>query len=133
MRDEIKKIVGHGRVDAVSAATNTNLMETMVKIKKMIDELPPEPEPHMKVTKRPEPETSEVQKIGPGEFMILPSSGLKKAVGMTNWDYEEAVERFYRILEATGVRSLLKGVWVFAAFVLSRCVFLAENCLVCYL
>lgn len=45
---------------------------------------------------------------GHQSFEIVPSKGLKKVVDMTNWDYEEAVERFYRILVATGVRQLLE-------------------------
>lgn len=33
---------------------------------------------------------------------------IEKIVAMTNWDYYEAVERFQRILDATGINKTLK-------------------------
>jgi GTPase len=33
---------------------------------------------------------------------------IEKVVLMTNWDYYEAVERFQRVLDATGINAALK-------------------------
>ena len=110
LREEIKQVVGHGRVDAVSAAANANLMETMRKIKSMVDKMPPEEVIEYDFRRDQElkqKDESTVRKLGKGTFEIVPSKNLRKAVEMTNWDYEEAIERFYRILVATGVRKLL--------------------------
>lgn len=64
LREAIVKEVGHGRVDAISAAANANLMDNMRRIKTMVDSLPPEPAAHTKVTYKEEKrDTSTVRKL----------------------------------------------------------------------
>ena len=39
LKEELKKLAKHGRVDRISAATNTNLMPILVKVRTMIDKV----------------------------------------------------------------------------------------------
>jgi len=40
LKEELKKLAAHGRIDRISAATNTNLVPIMVKVRSMIDRMP---------------------------------------------------------------------------------------------
>jgi GTP-binding protein len=48
-----------------------------------------------------------VEKIGEGEFVVK-GKRIERAVAMTYWDYDDALMRFQRILEAMGISKALQ-------------------------
>jgi GTP-binding protein len=48
-----------------------------------------------------------IEKIGEGEYRVL-GKRIERAADMTYWDYDEAILRFQRILDALGVTEALK-------------------------
>ena len=50
----------------------------------------------------------EVVLRGPGVWEILADERLERLVQMTNFDYVEAEERFFRVLQTSGLRELLE-------------------------
>lgn len=54
----------------------------------------------------------EVKLRGPGVWEILADERLDRLVRMTNFDYIEAEERFFRVLQASGLRDLLNDAGV---------------------
>ena len=50
----------------------------------------------------------EIALRGPGVWEIIADERLERLVRMTNFDYLEAEERFFRVLQASGVRELME-------------------------
>jgi len=124
LRHELKNLAGHGRVDCISAAANKNVMPVIVKVKAMLDKLPPiddtltekteeELEREASLRKRGLRQAErhlahEVVKRRHDTWELLADEKLHRTIEMTNFDNDEAEERFYRILQASGVRKTLR-------------------------
>ena len=127
LKEELKKLAKHGRIDRICAATNTNLIPTLVKIRSMLDKIPPEEAATQEPTEdqllaqaslerknarrgsgRRLPFENDIVLRGPGVWEILADVRLERLVKMTNFDYLEAEERFFRVLQASGVRELME-------------------------
>ena len=53
----------------------------------------------------------EVKKLEAGVFLVS-GKAIERAVMMTYWDYDDAIMRFQRILEATGITAALEAAGV---------------------
>jgi len=127
IRDMIKKEAGHGRVDGISAAANKNIMPILVKVKAMLDKMPPASEQRTEKTEeemereqalakrmlqtntRTKHLTHSVVKRAHNIWELNADERLHRTIEMTNFDNDEAEERFYRILQASGVRETLRA------------------------
>jgi GTP-binding protein len=129
LKEELQALAGHSRIDRICAATSTNVMPTLVKIRAMIDKMPPvdhmlheKTEMELKLQQALERKNAaksgtrkmkhQVVLRGPGVWEILADERLDRLVRMTNFDYVEAEERFFRVLQASGLRDLLEGAGV---------------------
>ena len=117
---------GHPRIDAISAATTTNTLPIMQKVRALIDKMPPlqqnggeKTEADMKreaalqermLRRQPggsRARTHEVIQRSSDMWELRPDSRLRRLIEMTNFDNDEAEERFHRILLVSGVREAL--------------------------
>ena len=125
LKEDLKALAKHGRIDRISAATNTNLIPILVKVRTMIDKMGPieddlgeETEAQLEAQKSLEAKKQnrnrrgkmrhEIALRGPGVWEIIADERLERLVRMTNFDYIEAEERFFRVLQASGVRELME-------------------------
>lgn len=93
----------HG-VTAISAATGQGVRELLGKAVQVLDELPPivEPEPEApEFTLDVTNDTFEIQRESDGYRVISPL--LERKVEITRWDLDEAVQKFQRTLERSGI------------------------------
>ncbi len=93
----------------ISAATGENVRELLGRAVRVLDALPPpielEPEPVLGMPA--EQDTSfEILREGGGFRVISPM--LERRVQMTRWDLDDAVIRFQRLLESSGVGPALE-------------------------
>jgi len=118
---------GHSRVDALSAATTTNTLPVMQKLRAMIDKLPPVERHGGEKTEeelrrdqalkdrmarrdsnsRRAPRAHEVIQRQSDMWELVPDDRLKRLIDMTNFDNDAMEERFHRILLVSGVREAL--------------------------
>jgi GTP-binding protein len=94
---------------SISAVTGQGVKEMLRSVADMLESLPKE-----------EPVTTEVKVFRPVEeekaFIItweddawrVRGTGIERVAAMTNWDLDEAVQRFQRIVEAMGLKAALK-------------------------
>ena len=96
---------------AISAATHHNVQRLIQQIFQAIDDLPdetPEPIVETPVYELQEPEQPfTIERGEEGEFLVI-GKRIERAAAMTYWEYDEAVQRFQKILEAVGVSQALK-------------------------
>ena len=96
---------------AISAATHHNVQGLIQQIFQAIDDLPdetPEPIVETPVYELQEPEQPfTIERGEEGEFLVI-GKRIERAAAMTYWEYDEAVQRFQKILEAVGVSQALK-------------------------
>ncbi|GJD10123.1 GTPase Obg [Galdieria sulphuraria] len=115
LEKNLKERSGHCRIISISAVTGENvqllLQKTFVLLRTLEKRL--ENYSHSstrqganEITRREE-EPVRVEGIGVGEWRVY-GTKILLAAEMTNWKYYEAVERFQRILDATGTTSALE-------------------------
>jgi len=96
---------------AISAATHLNVRDVPLRALHMLDALPEEVEEE--VAELPvyqlgdDPLAFEVTKMEEGVFRVS-GKRIERAVAMTYWDYDQAVDRFQRILETMGITAALQ-------------------------
>lgn len=103
---------------SISAYTQQNVQEMIYKAFELLDTLPDSP---YEAENLPSVEEEEdvpvysldddamaftVEKLDTGVFLVE-GQAIERAVAMTYWDYEDAVLRFQRILEAAGITAAL--------------------------
>ena len=93
---------------AISAATGENTQKLLQRVAALLSELPPpEPSPPSLTVLIPEDEKAfSIERTGDG--WVVHGKHIERAAAMTNWDYYEAILRFQRILEATGIAAALE-------------------------
>ncbi len=107
--------LGHDPMN-ISAITQQGTRELMLHVFGMLDELgeieiptvEEAPDEEMPVYNLSSDEMSfTVEKTGEGEFVVK-GKRIERAVAMTYWDYDDALMRFQRILEAMGISKALE-------------------------
>uniref|UniRef100_I2CRT0 Gtp-binding protein obg n=1 Tax=Nannochloropsis gaditana (strain CCMP526) TaxID=1093141 RepID=I2CRT0_NANGC len=115
VEQELKEVIPHTRFMSISAMKKTNTGELMHRVWKML-RVVKEEEGDLLDGEVPVPLDEESYRMSyqiitdpkfPGQFRVQ-GKQIEKICAMTNWDYYEAVERFQRILEATGIAKALK-------------------------
>ena len=114
---KIRSVAGHSRVLKISALRKDNVKELMYRLKKFADS---QPEVVLEEAKTPKvrfdvdllASDSDDFKITsdpsyPGQWRVN-GVYIEEIARMTHWDYPEAVERFGRVLEATGIGRVLE-------------------------
>ena len=108
IREELERL---GRQPmAISAATHQNVREVVNRAVQTLDSLPadaPEVAELPLYQLEEDPLAFTVQRLGAGAFRVS-GKRIERAVAMTYWDYDQAVNRFQNILEAMGVTAALE-------------------------
>lgn len=97
------------RLFAISAATGQGVRELLYYVGKLLQSLPvstTDKEPEVEVVYRPEPEETINIKREEG-ILIIESPRLERLVAMTDFNQEQAVIRFQRIIAKMGVEQAL--------------------------
>lgn len=103
---EIKNRSNHSRIMGISAATEENVAELMIRVRQLVEALPAQSDFELfmqeetRVSFDDEGDDSfEVltDPSFPGQFRVV-GRKIEKIVETTKWDYYEAVQRFQRIL-----------------------------------
>jgi GTP-binding protein len=102
---EIKRR-GH-TVLAISAVTHQGVRELMGATLTLLDQLPPAPLPEEVPVFRPGEDEDAFEIVREGEAYRVIGKRIQRAAAMTYWEYDEAVNRFHRILVALGIRDAL--------------------------
>jgi GTP-binding protein len=112
---EVQEAVrGHGHeAFAISAIAQQGLDEVLGRASTLLAELPVAPPPVEIPVFQPEDRDDQSFDISrePDGWRVA-GRGIERAAAMTYWEYDEAVLRFQRILEALGVRAALEEVGV---------------------
>jgi GTP-binding protein len=94
---------------SISAATGEGVQELLRRVAAMLRELPVEtaaaPEPKVF---RPKPDEDAFQILRENDYWRVRGTKVERAAAMTNWDLDEAVLRFQRILDAMGITDALR-------------------------
>jgi GTP-binding protein len=99
---------------AISAATHQQVREVINRAVTVLDALPKEETP---AAERPvyqlgeDPLAFTVERLSQDEFRVS-GKRIERAVAMTYWDYDQAVNRFQRILETMGITAALEAAGV---------------------
>jgi GTP-binding protein len=117
LRTELQNL-GH-EPKSISAISQQGTRELMLHVFGMLDELGEVETPAQTSTidEMPIYDLSQddlsftVEKTGEGEFVVK-GKRIERAVAMTYWDYDDALMRFQRILEAMGVSKALQAAGV---------------------
>ena len=116
--EALKSEAGHTRVMPTSALQKQNLKELMFRLKKFCDSRPevilPEASPTVDLgTLEVEADSSEFRietdPSFPGQWRVT-GKYIEGIAKMTHWEYPEAVERFGRVVDATGISPRLEEV-----------------------
>jgi GTPase len=95
---------------AISAAVQQNIQELIQRVFQTISMLPDEPVHEVVETpvyELEEDDFFEVTRDEHGDFHVK-GKRIERAAAMTYWDYDEAVQRFQRILETLGITRALE-------------------------
>ncbi|GJQ10927.1 hypothetical protein GpartN1_g2718.t1 [Galdieria partita] len=112
---KLKDRSGHCRIMSISAATGENIQLLLRKTFLLLDTLEKRVENFSQSSTgqsvvecyRRQEEPIRVERVGTREWRVY-GTKIQLATEMTNWKYYEAVERFQRILEATGTTTALE-------------------------
>jgi GTPase len=103
---EIKMRAKHTRIIGISAATNENVAELMIRVRQLVEALPAQSEFELFMQEETRVSFDENEDDSfeiltdpnfPGQFRVV-GKKIEKIVETTKWDYYEAVQRFQRIL-----------------------------------
>lgn len=101
------------RVTAISAVTHHGVQDLMVQAARLLSELPEPPaSPEEVPVFRPRDDEDEYQIIRENDAYRVVGSRIERAAAMTYWEYDEAMVRFQRILEALGIAKALRDAGV---------------------
>jgi len=112
--EELKRISGHGRVLAISAATTYRVKELMGRLKKFVSAQPEDEEENpaeidfslSALDMDSDDYVIVSDPAYPGQWRVK-GAYIEQVARMTHWEYPEAVERFGRQLQALGIESEL--------------------------
>lgn len=98
---------------AISAVTGEGVTPLLRKVAALLEQTPKELEqPEEVKVFRPAPDESAFEVTREGDHWRVRGIRVERAAAMTNWDLEEGVERFQRLLDATGVTKALEDAGV---------------------
>ena len=94
---------------AISAATGEGVQALLRQVAATLRELPaePTPAPEQKVF-RPKPDEDAFEIVREGGYWRVKGIKVERAAAMTNWDLDEAVLRFQRLLDGMGITEALR-------------------------
>lgn len=96
---------------AISAVTGQGVRQLIVKLRRMLDQLPPAPltveEDVVVIRPQPDPEQFSIEQVAADEWRV---HGLKieRIAAMTYFEFDATARRFQRILEAMGITEALR-------------------------
>jgi GTP-binding protein len=97
----------------VSALHRQGVREVLFRAAQVLDSLPPrEAVPHEIPVYRPAEEADFAILREPDGAWRVRGRRIERAAQMTFWEYDEAVQRFQRIMEATGIYEALRNAGV---------------------
>jgi GTP-binding protein len=102
---------GAGRVFQISAAGREGLGPLLAEVARVLAEVPPPSEEAAVPVIRPleaDPESFRIQRVVGEDAFRVTGVRVERSAEMTDWDNDEAVARFQRILEAMGVVDRLR-------------------------
>ncbi len=95
-------------VMAISAATQQGVRELLNVVAQTLSELPePEPAEEVPVFTPDDDEAFRITRAGDNAYRVS-GKRIERAAAMTYWEYEEAVNRFQRVLNALGIADALR-------------------------
>ncbi len=109
---EIEKELGRRGYEtlAISALARTNLRPMLYRAVQLLREAP-QPEPGAEAMPvyrfEDDPQAFTISREDDGSFRVS-GKRIERAAAMTYWEYDEAVMRFARILEAAGIKAALE-------------------------
>jgi GTP-binding protein len=112
IRDELKNL-GYDPI-LISAATHDNVRPLLYRAIQVLDSLPEEPREEVELALYQlgeNPLAFTISREDNGGFRVS-GKRIERAVAMTYWDYDQAVNRFQRILESMGIVAALKAAGV---------------------
>ncbi|MCB9459539.1 MAG: GTPase ObgE [Anaerolineaceae bacterium] len=99
------------RAFAISAATQKDVQQLIQRVFEEISQLPvrsPKVAEALEVYELGEDEAIfEIERGPEGEYLVT-GERIERAAAMTHWDYDEAIQRFQKILETLGVAEALR-------------------------
>eukprot|EP00741_Cyanophora_paradoxa_P014277 tig00020780_g13769.t1 len=117
---EVEAALNYQRIPcmAVSSATGDGLDKLLQRVSRVLKNVPREDiladeasELELEEAMAPSERRFTVTKVAEGEF-VVEGTHIERVVKMTNWDYYQAIIRFQRILEATGISAQLRKLGV---------------------
>lgn len=108
IRDQLQKL-GYDPIP-ISAATHDNVRPLLYRALQTLDTLPEEPREEVELALyqlEENPLAFTITREADGAFRVS-GKRIERAVAMTYWDYDQAVNRFQRILESMGIVDALK-------------------------
>jgi GTP-binding protein len=98
------------RAMSISAVTSEGVNEMLGFVVEMLQGLPEEEEPAITEVKvfRPAEDEKALSVTWEDDAWRVRGAEVERAVAMTNWDLDEAVQRFQRIAEAMGLKAALR-------------------------
>ena len=95
-------------VMAISALVRTNVRDLLFRAARMLDAAPPPPGVEEMPVYRPALDASDftITREPDGAYQVS-GAKIERAAKMTYWEYDEAVERFQKILEVLGIYQAL--------------------------
>jgi GTP-binding protein len=96
-------------VFAISAATGQGVRELLYRAAQILRELPPQEKPvEVPVFRLPEEDEDAFTVMREGDAWRVRGTRIERAAARTFWEYDEAVERFQRLLERMGISQALE-------------------------
>jgi len=96
------------RFQAISALAREGIPELMNTVAEMVSQLPPAEQPAEVPRYMPE-EDDHFTIVREGQAYRVIGKRIERAAAMTYWEYDEAVERFQRVLYALGIADALRA------------------------
>lgn len=95
---------------AISAATGEGTRQLLRRVAILLDETPPEPPAEVVPVLRPHEEAADSFRVAQEDDGVFRVTGerIERVAAMTPWGNEEAVDRFQRILRASGIWDALE-------------------------
>jgi GTP-binding protein len=92
----------------ISAVTGQGVREMLRSVARMLESLPEEEEPATAEVKVFRPAEEAFTIVREGDAWRVRGAEVERIAAMTNWDLDEAVQRFQRVAEAIGLKTALR-------------------------
>ncbi|NLP18231.1 MAG: GTPase ObgE [Firmicutes bacterium] len=105
-----REILGPGqKIFPISAATGEGIEALLFRVKELLGELPPPEEIETVTLEDPGVPDSTYEIIHTGGRYVIKGKGIERIAAMTNFQQEEGVKRFHRVLAKMGILAALQA------------------------